>query len=434
MKNVLAGFLLALAGLVPPPPAGAQPAPTAARLIDPLFFGMHMNMGAVRAGYDWPHIPFGTWRLIHANTIWARLEPAPGQWQWEVLDRAVADALAHGVEPLLTLGHAPDWAAKRKPGAPIPHEGHAAFPPADLIVWRRYVTAVAERYRGKVRWYELWNEPHFTETDKVDYGFSVNDMVALAREARSALRTVDAGNRLVSFSPPGAERGIRRLELFFEGGGGAHIDAIGFHFYTTPPSPEAVLTLAGRLRAVAARHGLAALPIWNTEAGYQTEDPEHGIAPGRINRQGDRYLSQAEAAAFVPRTLLMALQGGIERYYYYGWALKGYQLATDRGRVPSAAGLAYATSHRWLLGMRFRGCRQPGPMVWRCAIERPSDGQAAEVVWSVSDDKLRVPAGEARFAETVYGETQPLVDGEPLAVGGSPLLLKRHATRWSLTP
>lgn len=402
--------------------------------VPPEFFGMHMNMGTVRSDYGWPRVPFGSWRLIHAHTVWSHLEPAPGQWQWEVLDRAVADAQARGVEPLITLGYTPAWAARRKAGAPTPHEGQAVFPPADLATWRRYVTAVAERYRGKVRWFELWNEPHFTETDKVDYGFSVNDMVALAREARAALRAADAGNRLVSFSPPGAERGIRRLELFFERGGGAHVDAIGFHFYTTPPSPEAILPLALKLRAVADRHGLSALPIWNTEAGYQTEDPEHGIVPGRINRQGDRYLSQAEAAAFVPRTLLMALQGGIERFYYYGWAFKGYQLAADRGRVPSAAGLAYATSQRWLLGMRFRGCRQPEPAIWRCRVERPADAQTAEVVWSTSDDKPRVDAGEARFAETIYGETQPLVAGEQPVVGAAPLLLKRSAARWSATP
>jgi Cellulase (glycosyl hydrolase family 5) len=393
-----------------------------------------MNMGTVRADYGWPRVPFGTWRLIHANTVWSRLEPAAGQWQWDVLDRAVADAQARGVEPLLTLGYTPDWAARRKPGAPTPHEGQALTPPADLATWRRYVSTVAERYRGRVRWFELWNEPHFSETDKVDHGFSVNDMVALAREARSALRAVDAGNRLVSFSPPGAEHGIRRLELFFERGGGAHIDAIGFHFYTTPPSPEAVLPLARRLRAVADRHGLQALPIWNTEAGYQTEDPEHGIAAGRINRHGDRYLTQSEAAAFVPRTLLMALQGGIERYYYYGWALKGYQLAADRGRVPSAAGLAYATSHRWLLGMRFHGCRQPAPTVWRCVVERPADGQSAEVVWSLTDEETGVAPGDARFAETIYGETRPLGAGEQPTAGIAPLLLKRTAARWSLTP
>lgn len=401
-------------------------------LVTPAFFGMHMNMGKVRADYGWPAVPFGSWRLIHADTVWDRLEPTPGQWQWEVLDRAVADAQARGVEPLLTLGYTPDWAARRKTGAPSPREGQAAFPPADLAHWHRYVTAVATRYRGKIRWFELWNEPHFTETDKIDYGFSVDDMVALARTAHAALRAVDGGNRLVSFSPPGADRGIRRLELFFERGGGRHVDAIGFHFYTTPPSPETVLSLARRLRAVADRHGLAALPIWNTEAGYQTEDPEHGIRPGRINRQGDRYLTQAEAAAFVPRSLLMALQGGVDRYYYYGWALKGYQLSTDRGRARSAAGMAWATSHRWLLGMHFRGCKQPEQSVWRCLLVRPADGQSAEVVWSVSDEGTSLPAGEARFSESIHGETQAI--GARLHVDGAPVLLKHSAARWSSTP
>lgn len=409
----------------------AQPVVTAP--VPETFFGMHMNMGR-RAEYGWPTIPFGSWRLIHPSTVWSGLEASPGQWRWEALDRAVADAQQRGVEPFLTLGFTPDWAARKKAGVPVPHEGHAAFPPRDPADWRRYVKAVAERYRGRVRWFELWNEPHFSETDKLDYGFGVDDMVVLARIARETLREVDPENRLVSFSPPGADRGIRRLELFFERGGGAFVDVIGFHFYTTPPSPEAVATLASRLRTVADRHGLAGKPIWNTEAGFLTEDPEHAIAAGPINRHGDRYVTQAEAAAFVPRTLLMALQGGIERYYYYGWALKGYQLAADRGRAPSAAGVAYATSRRWMLGMRFGGCRLGDSALWRCQLLRPADGQIVEVVWSVAAKGSPVESSGARFTESIYGETLPIESGAPLRVDGTPVLLKRSAARWSASP
>lgn len=428
LRAHVAGLLCVLAcggPLAQPMSAVPVPAPVPAS-----FFGMHMNMGR-RADFGWPSIPFGSWRLIHPSTVWSGLEPSSGQWRWETLDRAVADAEQRGVEPFLTLGFTPDWAARKKAGAPVPKEGHAAFPPRDPAEWRRYVKAVAERYRGRVRWFELWNEPHFSETDRVDYGFGMADMVVLARVAHETLREVDPDNRLVSFSPPGAERGIRRLELFFERGGGAHVDAIGFHFYTTPPAPEAVATLATRLRAVANQHGLAGKPIWNTEAGYLTEDPEHAIAAGPINRQGDRYLTQAEAAAFVPRTLLMALHAGIERWYHYAWAIRAYSLSSDRGRAPSPAGIAYATTQRWLLGSQFRGCVQPTPTAWRCQLTRPSDGQRAEVVWSTAAGGESAPGpGAATWIETIQGETHRLDVAKALALDGTPVLLKSDPAAW----
>lgn len=399
--------------------------------VPPEFFGLHMNMGAARrAEYGWPAIEFGSWRLIHPSTTWAGLEPARGQWRWEALDRAVADAQAHGVEPLLTLGFTPDWAARRKAFAPTPHEGHAAFAPRELDDWRRYVSAVAQRYRGRIRWYELWNEPHFSETDRIDYGFGVDDMVQLARVAREALRAVDPANRLVSFSPPGAQRGIRRLELFFERGGGAFVDAVGFHFYTTPPAPEAIATLTAQLRAVMRAHGLARLPIWNTEAGYMTEDAEHGIAPGPVNRHGDRWLRLDEAAAYTARSLIVARDAGLARWYGYAWAVRGYQLSRDAGRAASPAGEAWATTRRWLLGRRLQPCTRPAPALWRCTLVRPEDGATAELVWRSDDRPQAVDAGAAGWVETLQGETLPVGPGRQVSIGAAPLLLKRTPQPW----
>jgi hypothetical protein len=403
------------------------------RAIPPELFGMHMNMGQIRSDYQWPIIPFYSWRLIHARTVWSSLESAPGTWQWEVLDWAVSDALAHRVQPLITLGHVPAWAARRKAGAPEPREGHGAFPPADLQAWRRYVTTVAERYRGKVHWYELWNEPHFSETDKPDFGFSADDMVALARVTREALRAVDPALRLVSFSPSGAERGVRRIELFLQRGGGAFVDAIGFHFYTSPPSPEAIPALAARLREAAVRHGVGGLPIWDTESGFMTEDPAHGLRAGPIDRI-DRRVTEAEAADLVPRQLLMLLHAGVERHYHYGWAFKGFELAAESGRRANAAGQAWSTAHRWLAGQRFGGCRMAPPATWRCTLRRARDGVEAEVAWSAAGPvQMAVPAGW-RHAETVAGVTRALPPGQALVLDGSPVLLKSDAAAWPASP
>ena len=97
------------------------------------------------------------------GTTWAELEPAKGVWNWGGLDNFVAAAQEHGVSDiLLNLGQSPRWASSSPETA-----GHmygtpalTPAPPANIQDWRDYVTAVAQRYKGRIRYYEIWNEPN----------------------------------------------------------------------------------------------------------------------------------------------------------------------------------------------------------------------------------------------------------------------------------
>src|SRR4051794_8649487 len=75
------------------------------------FFGMHFHHAGTTT--PWPAEPIGAWRLWDAYVAWSDLEPQKNQWQFDTLDRDVAQAKEHHAELLLVLGLSPTWASAR---------------------------------------------------------------------------------------------------------------------------------------------------------------------------------------------------------------------------------------------------------------------------------------------------------------------------------
>lgn len=73
---------------------------------------------------------------------------------WDKYDRIVEFAEAHSLDIQVRLDNPPAWARN-------PQLGDFA-PPEDTQDFVNYAVAVAERYRGRVHYYQVWNEPNLT--------------------------------------------------------------------------------------------------------------------------------------------------------------------------------------------------------------------------------------------------------------------------------
>ncbi len=73
---------------------------------------------------------------------------------WAKYDNIVALAEQYGLQVVPRLSNPPAWS--RAAG----DEAGAYAPPDDLADWGDYVYAVVSRYRGRMRYYQLWNEPN----------------------------------------------------------------------------------------------------------------------------------------------------------------------------------------------------------------------------------------------------------------------------------
>jgi hypothetical protein len=86
--------------------------------------------------------------------------PADPRYNWTLVDQQVREARRFGLEPLMSIESAPDWAEGSGPGLP----GTVRPDPAEFALFAR---AAARRYSGtfaglpRVRRWEAWNEPNY---------------------------------------------------------------------------------------------------------------------------------------------------------------------------------------------------------------------------------------------------------------------------------
>ncbi len=381
-----------------------------------MFFGLHIHRDGV---IPWPVAPFGTWRLWDANVVWPWLEPKRDEWHFERLDALLGLAEQHHVEILLPLGRSPTWASTRPTDPPVWVPGYAAEP-KDIEDWRHYVRTVATRYKGRVHYYEIWNEPNA----RAFYTGTVEAMVKLVRVASHELKEVDSSNQVVSPSPVD-DVGISWLEEFLRKGGGQYVDIIGFHFYVVTRRPEAALPLIGKVRAIVAQYGASDKPLWNTEAGWFIEN--HLEDPSAPPASPDA-VSDSEASAYVARAYILNWAAGVSRFYWYAWDNKIMGLTEADGATPKRPAYAYAEIEKWLVGARITSCDAENSGTWTCHLTR-EHGYEGWILWQ-PDRKapFRVPRDWAvRRLRDLGGNQRDLAAGQEIEIGPLPILLERPA-------
>lgn len=387
-----------------------------APVFDARLLGLHLNRFAQYRTV--PEVGTGLVRIWDMRTNWNHLAATPEAWRdrsgdaWTRLDALVEGVRKRspGATLLMTLGQPPAWASA-SPRASCPYGTGTCGAPASLDAWRDYVGTLARRYKGRITWWELWNEP-----DYVRFFVPTVSLVDLARVASEELKSVDPANRLVS--PGFTGNGVPWLEQFLSQGGGRHVDAIGIHWYA-PHAPEALVPRIRNLRLLLQRQGLTSLPVWNTEGAPLCE------AGGR-SACLVKGLPRDEVDALPMRFVLtMWLEGLSAAAYYTAEGANGRSVALfdpDRKALTSA-GTAYAALGRWL-----RGAQADPVQAWgrhgHAVPLRSAEGPAV-IVWAEQgDETLRVPAGWGMARrQTPWSDPTPIQPGEAITVGRVPLRL-----------
>lgn len=396
--------------------------------ISETYFNMHVRWGGTTL--HWPAAPFHSWRVLTSETAWYNLEPEKGVWKFDALESAVKRAEAKGVEVLFTLGYPARWAADT--GLLREWNPGHALPPRDMADWEDYLRQVVGRYKGRIKYYELMNEPHFTEVDgrwRSTRDFPVARMVEMARIAQRVIRQIDPEAKLVSMSPSGALDGVRRVEAFLKAGGGLYVDVLGFHFYA--PRAEEIPELVTALRKVMAETGQSHLPIWNTESGFYIDGPDKPHGKGGRPEHQPLYTPEL-GAAMVARALTLGAAAGLRRFYWYSWDIPTLALAYGRGKDINAAGRAYVKTQQWLLGTTIKECRTTDDQLWVCEMSRGE--RKARLVWNTTGQKSwTVPAHwQARQYETLPGSRGRIDSAGRIQVDEAPVLIMSDEQDWGM--
>jgi hypothetical protein len=400
------------------------------RLITDSFFGLHLRYGTTKT--PWPSVDFYSWRVITPETEWRGLQPSENKWNFSHLDKAVELGGKNNVEILLTLGQTPPWAASR-PSELVPNGAGASSEPQKLSDWENYIRTVARRYKGKIKYYELWNEPYFREIDpyRAIAGFTgyAVQMVELGRIAKQVLHEEDPNAVLISPGFGAGFPGVPRIEQWFKAGGGSVTQALAYHFYLRPP--ELMGKLYSQLRAITVKYGYPSMPIFNTESGYYVQNPEHPVSP---KYPGSNYvfakvLTPEENGAYMIRAHLITAAAGLDRFYWYSWDILDMGLTRSYGQVQTSGSQAYGTMLRWLRNSVIKDCATENDKTWVCRLSR--NGASAYVVWnSQGDEDFTIPTSmNVGEMETITSQVSQL-NGKKVSIGISPILLRAKGVPW----
>jgi hypothetical protein len=150
-----------------------------------------------------------------ARTDWGAVEPMEGQWSWEALDQQMDYLTEHGfIFGGIFIG-SPKWNTMDAPGH---------LPVNNLAGWGRYVAETVKHSRGRIKRWEVWNEPpNFTGKDQTPADYA--RMVASAYEAAKAADP----SCLVGLAAKSAH--INYLEQVIQAGAKDHFDYITLHPY-----------------------------------------------------------------------------------------------------------------------------------------------------------------------------------------------------------
>lgn len=381
-----------------------------------LFLGLHIHRAAKS---PWPDFKFGAWRLWDAGVSWRDIQPQKGQFDFVRLDNWVRLAEKNGVELTYVFGVPPIWASSR-PNEDGAYGPGSAAEPASLNDWRQYVRAVVSRYRGRIKNYEIWNEPNW----KNFYTGSWAQLATLVHEAALVVREVDPGARIVL---PGlaSEQGLSVMDEFLRTGVGRDVDVIGYHFYTGNRAPEVLFDMVNKLRSSLRTAGLEKKPVWNTEFGWLIEGRGRVINPSAVGFSSKAPVYKEEvAASFIVRAYTILAGLGIERSYYYAWDNESMGIFDPITRqLKPVLNAAFHAIGRWLGGSTPQCGKGDG--FYLCQLG--NSGTAGALVWSdraaLSSMALKK---DWRLIEDINGKVLDLNGTLPVdTLGVGPYLLRK---------
>ncbi|RLT38133.1 MAG: hypothetical protein DWI57_12600, partial [Chloroflexi bacterium] len=140
---------------------------------------------AAAAGFHWLRQEF-PWEdiEIHAKGDFEDRRHQPHRSAWEKYDQIVALAEQHGMELIVRISNPPAWS--RAGGDAV---GTYA-PPDDYQDYADFVAALVSRYRGRVKYVQLWNEPNINPEWGV-YPVSPEQYTELLKAGANAARAAN---------------------------------------------------------------------------------------------------------------------------------------------------------------------------------------------------------------------------------------------------
>lgn len=255
------------------------------------------------AGFRWIRQEF-PWEDIEHS---ARGDFWDHKWDksaWDKYDRIVELANRYDVQIIARLDHPPSWS--RADG-----DARGTFcPPDDLNDFGNFVYALVSRYKGKIKYYQIWNEPNIypewgeQPVDASAYVRLLQMAYRRAKEADPECVILSAGLAQTLETGPKNLNDLAYLQQMYDAGVKGYFDimsVMAYGLWTGPSDHRTSPDLANfsrpqLIREIMVRNGDADKPLWATEIGWNALPSDFPAFPqyGRVTlEQQARYAVQA---------------------------------------------------------------------------------------------------------------------------------------------
>lgn len=202
------------------------------------------------------------------NASWSEIEKEKGKYDWERTDEAFSAALQVGITPFVSIAGTNKFYVKTRTDLdPKLAEiyGTKRLPPTSnpeaFSAWLEFVSKLIDRYKEKIKYWEIWNEPnHFAywgdEPNAKEYGRMVHETAKVIKK-----------NDPTAIVLAGALAGLDHqfVDDFLSVGNKDIVDIVTFHNYGS--IPEERIYLAVKVWEVIEKYN-PSIKLWQGECGY----------------------------------------------------------------------------------------------------------------------------------------------------------------------
>lgn len=216
-------------------------------------------------------------KVSRNSFLWHLIEPTKNVYDWSVPDSVVNELLKAGIEPLFCIYGSPTWAN----GVPSSTNNHYLYVPTDetqFALWLKnyeaFVKAAVERYAGKVKKWELWNEQNECSF-WLPRAKTADPYIRWFQTIQSAIKNIDptaevalGGLSAIQYTGKQFLTAMYAKNIF--------PDIVAIHPYSASapndyqPGPEGNFDDISTIRDLMLKYGQGNKKLWVTEWGWST--------------------------------------------------------------------------------------------------------------------------------------------------------------------
>jgi len=206
--------------------------------------------------------------IIRDECRWQSVEKVKGQLKIpEHVKQYIDETERNGVEVLLMLAFNNTLYSENECDIPVTEENIAA--------WLNYVEFVVNAFKGKIKYFEVWNEPNVENFNR--NGATATQYAKLLKQTYAKIKAIYPEAYVVSGGIAGSSTDSDYIKEMMAAGALSHMDAFGIHPYCRDESivdERLLISYSSDIDYLIKDCGITK-DIWIAEVGYSTHEGEY---------------------------------------------------------------------------------------------------------------------------------------------------------------